>query len=101
MWMRCSPQHDEHERIKRRLSHTGAAVKLQGGADVGGAKLAAALAHIGVEHLAPVIDARARQFEAERPGKSRFRPSGIGRAVTRGIAPCGAQRLAGVCCFQT
>ena len=57
--------------------------------------IAAAVAHGGVLDQDAAVDARTRQRQTERARHRRFRPAGVGRAVTAGVAhdrPPGAGR---------
>ncbi len=61
--------------------------------DVGGVSLTSAAPHERVVDQRLPIDARSGELEAERAGHRRFGPAGVGRAVTRRIAPYGARRV--------
>src|ERR1700727_286663 len=87
---------DNQERKERhRLDRTRSREEPQRPPNVGGVSFASAISHKRIVDQRLAIDARPRELEAERAGHRRFGPAGVGRAVTRRIAPYGARRVSG------
>src|ERR1700722_5014123 len=79
--------HGKRERADREsLQQASDAIEAQSSPDVGRARLVTTIAHEAVIDSLIPIDARSGQLQTERTGHRRFRPTGIRRTVTSGVA---------------